>query len=159
MAARRSLSVVRNLVLLLARVGLGIVLVAHGWQKYHDLGLDATAAGFAQMGIPLPTLAAHVVTYLELVGGALLIIGLLVPLVGILVALQMAGAIAFVHAPYGVFVTEGGWEHALVTGLLALTLAVFGSGLIGLDALLFRRLFRRRGPRRSDEAVGEQERR
>jgi putative oxidoreductase len=142
-AARRSVVAVRDVVLLLARVGLGVVLLAHGWQKYHDLGIDQTAAGFAQVGIPLPTLAASVVTYLELVGGALLILGLLVPVVGVLVALEMAGAIAFVHAPYGVFVTEGGWELALLTGLLALTLAAFGSGRVGLDALLFRRRRRR----------------
>jgi putative oxidoreductase len=140
-------------VLLLARVGLGIVLLAHGWQKYHDLGIERTAEGFAQLGVPLPSLAAPVVTYLELVGGALLVIGLLVPVVGILVALEMAGAIAFVHAPYGVFVAEGGWELALLTGLLALTLAVFGSGPVGLDALLFRR--RRRRHRDEDETAGE----
>jgi putative oxidoreductase len=147
--------VLRDLVLLLARVGLGIVLLAHGWQKYHDLGIGRTAVGFAQVGIPLPTLAAPVVTYLELVGGALLIIGLLVPVVGILIALEMAGAIAFVHAPYGVFVAEGGWELALVTGLLALTLAVFGSGRVGLDALLFRRRRPRHRDEVEDEAAGE----
>ena len=44
----------------------------------------------------------------ELVGGILLIVGFAVPLVGLLVAVDMAGALIFVHAPNGVFVDAGG---------------------------------------------------
>jgi len=41
-----------SLALLVARIGLGIMFVAHGWQKLDDMGLAATQAGFAKMGPP-----------------------------------------------------------------------------------------------------------
>nr|WP_026257272.1 DoxX family protein [Actinopolymorpha alba] len=134
-----STTLVRDLALLLARIGLGIVLVTHGWQKFSDQGLSATAGGFSKMGIPLPTLSAYFATFVELIGGAALIIGFAVPIAGILVALNMAGAFLFVHSGNGVFVNEGGFELVLVIALTGLLLAAFGSGRIGVDALLFGR--------------------
>ena len=61
--------VVRDLAALVARVALGIVFVAHGWQKLNTNGLDATTAGFEGMGIPFPTFSAYFATFVELVGG------------------------------------------------------------------------------------------
>ncbi len=49
---------VRDVALLLARLVLGVVLVAHGWQKVVTNGVGATAEGFAGMGIPLAPVAA-----------------------------------------------------------------------------------------------------
>lgn len=54
-----------DLALLLARLGLGGVLMAHGWQKLDEQGVSGTAAGFEGMGIPLPGLAAYFATYVE----------------------------------------------------------------------------------------------
>ncbi|MGW0230332.1 DoxX family protein [Actinopolymorpha singaporensis] len=135
----KSPRIVRDLALLLTRVGLGVVLIAHGWQKFDEFGLAGTAASFDKMGIPLPTATAYFATAVELVGGAALVLGLVVPLVGVLVALDMAGAFALVHAGNGVFVTAGGFELVVSIGLAALLLAAFGSGRIGLDPLLFGR--------------------
>ena len=63
----------RDLILLIARVGLGVVFIAHGWQKYRTNGIDGTATGFDQMGVPAPTLSAYYATAVELIGGAALI--------------------------------------------------------------------------------------
>ncbi|MFV8243084.1 DoxX family protein [Mycolicibacterium peregrinum] len=41
---------VRNVLILLARVGLGVIFVAHGWQKFVTNGIAATQQGFAHMG-------------------------------------------------------------------------------------------------------------
>jgi putative oxidoreductase len=129
----------RDLALLVARLGLGVILVAHGWQKLSDQGLAQTAAGFGQMGVPLPTVSAYYATFVELVGGVALILGLALPLVGLLVALDMAGALLLVHLPNGLFVSEGGYELVLAIGAGALALAAAGSGRLGIDHYLLRR--------------------
>ena len=137
----------RDLVLLITRIGLGIVFVAHGWQKFHTNGLDGTAKGFQQMGVPAPTLSAYYATAIELLGGIALIVGVLTPLVGVLLALDMLGAFAFVHVSNGVFVAEGGWELVAVLGLLSLTLATVGAGRYSLDNAVTK------SPRRTAAAV------
>ena len=75
----------------------------------------------------------------ELVGGILLIAGLLVPLVGLLVAVDMAGALLFVHAPNGVFVDAGGFELVLVIGALGVVYAGLGAGAYSVDRFIPRR--------------------
>ncbi|MEU4606462.1 DoxX family protein [Kribbella sp. NPDC023972] len=128
----------RDLVLLLSRIGLGVVFIAHGWQKFQTNGLDRTAAGFEQMGVPAPTLSAYYATAIELLGGVALILGVLTPVVGVLLALDMVGALAFVHLSNGIFVANGGWELVGVLGLLSLTLAVVGAGRVSLDNIFSR---------------------
>jgi putative oxidoreductase len=54
--------VLTDLSLLVSRVALGVILVAHGWQKFDEWTLSGTAASFGDMGIPAPTVAATVVT-------------------------------------------------------------------------------------------------
>jgi len=128
----------RDLVLLIARVGLGVVFIAHGWQKFRTNGLDGTAAGFDQMGIPAPTLSAYFAAFVELVGGAALVLGVLTTVAGVLLAVNMAGAFLFVHMSNGVFVANGGWEFVVVLGLFALTVAAIGAGRFSLDNALTR---------------------
>ncbi len=134
----RPVHAARDLVLLLARVGLGIVFIAHGWQKFSTNGLDKTAAAFDQMGVPAPTLSAYYAAAVELIGGAALILGALTTVAGVLLALDMAGAFLFVHLSNGVFVAAGGWELVVILGLLSLTLAVTGPGKIAVDRFLTR---------------------
>lgn len=134
-AARTAVS---HLVLLVARVGVGVVFIAHGWQKFRTNGLDATAAGFEQMGVPAPTLSAYYAAGVELLAGAALVLGVLTSVAGVLLALDMAGAFLFVHMSNGVFVAEGGWELVVVLGLLALTLAAVGAGRYSVDRVLVR---------------------
>lgn len=135
----------RDLVLLLTRIGVGGVFMAHGWQKLNTNGVTATAGFFDSVGVPLPTLSAWAATLLELVGGAALVVGAAVPVVGVLLALDMIGAYVFVHAGKGVFVTEGGWELVLTLGLVSLLLAALGAGKYSVDhALLGRRTTRER---------------
>lgn len=129
-------SPIQDVALLLARLGLGGVLIAHGWQKFDEQGIDGTTAGFDAMGIPFPAAAANFATYVELVGGALLVVGLLTPVVGLLVIGDMAGAFWYVHREGGVFVSDGGWELVAMIGLLALTLVGVGAGRLSLDGFI-----------------------
>lgn len=133
-----------NEIILAARIGLGIVFIAHGWQKFATNGLEATAAGFEELGIPLPALAALFSATVEFGGGIALIIGLLVPITGVLLAINMLGAFLFVHVGNGVFVTDGGFELVLALGACGLLLAATGAGRYSLDHLLMQRIARGR---------------
>ncbi len=131
-----------SLALLIARIGLGIVFIAHGWQKFNDMGVDAVGSGFTEMGVPLPSLAAYFATFVELVGGAALLIGAFTAVAGLLLTIDMLGALLFVHIKNGVFVTEGGFELVVALGVGALLLAVFGAGRYSVDSMLGKKVGR-----------------
>ena len=125
-----------DIALLIARIGLGVIFVAHGWQKVHDYGHAGVTASFEGMGVPLPGLSAYYAAYVELIGGVLLIAGALTPIVGLLLFLDMAGAFVIVHLENGVFVTDGGYELVVALGVGALVLAAVGPGRFSADKLL-----------------------
>jgi putative oxidoreductase len=129
----------RDIALLLVRLVLGVVLIAHGWQKLMTKGIDATTEGFAAIGIPAAPVAAVFVIVVEVLGGILVVVGAATALVGVLVALEMLGAVLFVHIGSGVFVSEGGWELAGLVGASALALAAVGSGRLSVDQAVSRR--------------------
>lgn len=129
---------IQDVVLLVARLALGAVMIAHGWQKLDQQGLGGTADGFAAMGIPLAGAAAVFAIAIEIGGGMLIALGALTPVVGVLWALHMAGAWWFVHRD-AFFAAEGGYELVLALGVLGLVLAGTGAGRISVDRLLVRR--------------------
>lgn len=127
---------IRNLVALVARIGIGIIFIAHGWQKFSENGISGTTAAFTKMGIPAPGLSAVYAAVVELVGGAALIVGIGLPIAGVLIALDMAGAFLFVHSGTGL-IAEGGGELVIALGLSALYLG-FAGGKYSLDSIVFR---------------------
>lgn len=135
---------VRDFAALVARIGLGVVFVAHGWQKFDTNGIEGTQAAFTDMGIPMPEISAYFATFVELIGGAALILGVLTPLAGLLLFVNMMGALIFVHLENGVFVENGGWELVVALGAGALLLAGTGAGAYSVDRLFGGRLSRRR---------------
>ncbi|GAA1575256.1 DoxX family protein [Actinomadura kijaniata] len=123
--------------LLVGRLALGVIFIAHGWQKLTDTGHSGVTAMFKGLGIPMPSVAALFATWVELLGGVALIVGLLVPVAGVLLALNMLGALWYVHLDKGLFAAEGGYEFVLVLGATAVLLACTGAGRFSLDALVF----------------------
>ncbi|HEY9506295.1 MAG TPA: DoxX family protein [Gemmatimonadales bacterium] len=123
---RRLLPLNTDLALLILRVVLGIIMVYHGWPKLTDLG--GTIGGFTSMGIPAPAVAAIFATIAEVVGGLLMLVGAFTDIAGLLFALDMLGAITFVHAKNGFSVAEGGVEWPLLLLASALALAFAGPG-------------------------------
>ena len=117
------------------RVVVGITLVMHGWQKLFEVGIPGVAGFFGQLGIPAPALAATVVSFLELAGGAALIVGLFTRWLAIPLALDMLVATLLVHLPNGFFAPRGiELTLVLLGGLVALALA--GPGAFAIDRLL-----------------------
>lgn len=105
----------------IARIILGVIFFAHGWQKFFQTGIGNVATGFEAMGVPAPTFSAWFAGIVELVGGAALIIGLAVPVAAILLIIDMAGAIITTHMDQGFWNGDGGYEFnlALIAGLIA----------------------------------------
>jgi putative oxidoreductase len=68
--------------------------------------------------------------------GALLIVGLVTPLVGGALAADMFVAIATDHLGHGFFVDSGGFAHALLLAGASLTLVLAGAGRFSVDARL-----------------------
>ncbi len=139
---------VRDAALLLARIAIGVIFLAHGWQKLFTNGIDGTTRFFTSAGVPVPGLSAWAATVLELVGGGALVLGVAVPVVGVLLALDMLGAFFFVHAGKGIFVAQGGWELVLALGVTSLLLAALGAGRLSVDHALFGRRSGTRTPQR-----------
>jgi putative oxidoreductase len=111
----------------MVRVVTGLVFLLHGGQKVFYNGLHETASGFAKMGIPLPGIAGPLVGVVELLGGVCLILGVYTRWAAILLALDMLGAIVFVHGRNGFFLPRG-FEFALVLLAINVMLALTGGG-------------------------------
>jgi putative oxidoreductase len=118
----------RDLALLSGRVALGVIFLAHGWQKLVTHGIDGTAGFFGQVGVPAAGAAAWLAALVELLGGAALILGVAVPVVGALLVLDMICAFVFVHAGAGLFVEQGGSELVLALTAGVVLLVVAGAG-------------------------------
>jgi putative oxidoreductase len=127
-----------DLALLLSRVALGVILLAHGWQKFNEWTLDGTTAAFADMGIPAATAAATFTTFVETIGGAALILGAFTPVLALLNTANLLGALVLVHAGNGVFVGENGYELVLALAAGLLVIAALGAGKFSVDGLLGR---------------------
>lgn len=123
---RRLLPLNTDLALLILRVVLGVIMIYHGWPKLTNLG--GTIEGFAGMGVPLPAVAAVFALVAELGGGLLMLAGAFTDIAGLLFAIDMLGAITFVHAKNGFSVADGGVEWPLALLAMALAIALAGPG-------------------------------
>lgn len=125
--------------LLLLRLVLAAVFIAHGVQKLWINDMPATQEGFIGMGVPFPEVAAIVVAVVELGGGVLLGLGLGTRIVAALLAIDMIVALALVHLAAGFFAADGGYEFVLTLAVASIALVFTGPGRFALDALFRRR--------------------
>jgi len=126
--------------LLVLRVVIGTIFAVHGWQKVFSYGIAGVTAGFTKMGVPVPGFTAPAIGILELVGGAALILGLLGRPVAALLAMDMIGAIVFVHFKNGFFMPTG-YEFVLTLAGASAALALAGPGRFAADAMFAGRRF------------------
>ena len=123
-----------TLALTLLRVGVGCLLIAHGWMKLVDI--PHFTADFASLGIPNPRLAVYFAILGEFFGGIGLVLGALTPLAAMGPVLTMGSAIYFAHRHSGLFAQHGGWEYPLTLLLVGLFFVGHGAGPISVDALV-----------------------
>lgn len=125
--------------LLVLRLVLGTIFMAHGAQKIFVFGMSAIAGGFGEMGIPLAGVMGPLVSLAELFGGAALVLGLATRVAGVGLAVTMLGAIVFAHLGAGFF-APAGYEFPLMLLAASAALVVTGAGGWSVDAVLDRRL-------------------
>ena len=126
------------------RLALGIPMLVSGIGKVFavgpkSMGISDFAGFLASLGVPLPTISAWGVGFLELIGGVLLLVGLFVRVVGALVAVDMLVATVLAHLPSGYPVASNGIELTLTLTLIALALVASGPGTLSAERALFDR--------------------
>ena len=113
--------------ILLLRISLGVVFIAHGLLKVFVFTLPGTAQFFEGAGFP--GWLAYPVAYLEIGGGALLVAGIATRQLCLLFLPILLGAL-LVHAGNGwVFSNpNGGWEFVAFLIVVTVVQAILGSG-------------------------------
>jgi putative oxidoreductase len=151
----RFVSFWRSFALLVARLGLGGILILHGAARY-QAGIGSQVTYLTQFSTPYPEVAAYAATTFEIVGGIFLILGALTPLVGLGVLVQQVLTILWTSYYKGWNLLNadgtyhGGFEYSVALGLLGLLFLVFGGGVVSLD-----RVFRRKKPATEDDEPAE----
>ena len=125
----RYLDRLQPLALLVMRLALGAVLLAHG---YHNVfgGLHHHADLVASLG--LPRWSAYLSAFAEFFGGLLVLLGLFTRVAALAICIDLSVAIAKVNFHNGLM-GNGGYEFPLALAALAFALIFFGGGPIAFD--------------------------
>jgi putative oxidoreductase len=125
-----------NLALLLFRVTIGAVFIAHGVNHIVGGGrIAGTARWFESLGMRPGRLHAWTASLVEVVAGALLVVGLLTPFAGAGVVGIMAVAWITNHRGNGFFIFRPGegWEYVMTLTVCGAVVAVLGPGEWSID--------------------------
>jgi putative oxidoreductase len=122
-------SVWTSRVLSLLRIMAGLMFMEHGLTKYFGFP-GPQPHGFAMMSL------AGAAGAIELVGGALVTIGLFTRIAAFIMSGEMAVAYFMAHAPRSFFPFLNGGELAILFCFVFLYLAVAGGGAWSLDRLI-----------------------
>ncbi len=123
------------LALLVMRLALGAIMVAHGYHKVFG-GLHHHAQMVASLG--LPAWLGYVSAFVEFFGGLLILVGFFTRVAAFAVVIDLFVAIWKVHLHNGLIGSPDrpGYEFALAAATLAFALVLFGGGPIALDHVL-----------------------
>ena len=131
-----------DLALLIGRVAIGLCFMVHAFGKLGLIG-NGSMAGFAawlgDLGVPMPAVQARMAMLSELVGGALLTIGLATRPAALVLIITMLVAGIVGHRGAGYLITNDppGAEYTLNLAVGCLMFLLIGPGSISVDALLF----------------------
>jgi putative oxidoreductase len=114
----------------LMRVGAGLLFMQHGMQKLFGAfgGFGGAPGGTAQLASQMGLAGV-----IELVGGALLLLGLFTRPVALIMAIEMMAAYVMAHLPKGGWPIENGGELALLYAVVFLFFFAHGAGPFSLD--------------------------
>ncbi len=131
-----------DLALLIGRVFIGLCFVTHGLGKLGVVG-TGSLSGFVQylesLGVPLAPVQARMAMLSELVGGALLALGLFTRPACLLLVFTMLVAGRLGHKGAGYLITNDppGAEYTINLAAICVVFALLGPGNLSLDQLLF----------------------
>lgn len=131
----RYLDRLQPLGLLVLRLALGAVMIAHGSQKVFG-GLHNFVHMVNSFG--LPAWLGYVAAFVELIGGLLVLVGFFTRCASIAICIDLIVAIWKVHLHNGLMGSPGriGYELPLALGSIAFGLIFLGGGAISLDHVL-----------------------
>jgi len=143
MLTKLSNKVISDIALLVIRIILGVIFIAHGYPKIFVFGIPGFAKFLGGLGVPLPGLFAVIVSLVEFVGGIVLILGIFSRWVGLLLAINMIVATLLVKVKVGLIAPMDkpgvGAELDLALFACALAILVFGPGSISVELGLFKK--------------------
>jgi len=132
--------VVHDVGLLVLRLGVAAVFIAHGMSDIFDAGVSTNIDNYTGAGIPLPALSAPFAAYIQFLGGIALILGFLTRPVAAGLVVVMAGALIWVHRgePLVMGQNGSGSGFAFAMGVASLAVLLLGAGRFSVDHLLTR---------------------
>ncbi|TWI31574.1 DoxX family protein [Paracoccus sulfuroxidans] len=121
-----------DLAALILRVSTGGLFVAHALMKIMVFTPAGTASYFESLG--LPGFLAYLTIAAELVGGALLILGVATRWIALALAAELLGAAILGHGGNGFFFNNegGGWEYPVFWAVTLVALSLLGNGAYAL---------------------------
>jgi putative oxidoreductase len=131
----RYLDRLQPIALVVMRLALGAIMVAHGSQKVFG-GLHHHAQMVAGLG--LPAWLGYVSSFTEFLGGLLILVGLFTRPAAFAVCINLVVAIWKAHWHNGLMGSPDhpGYEFPLAAAALAFALIFFGGGPIAIDHVL-----------------------
>ena len=125
-----------NAALLLGRIVLGMVFIAHGVNHIFGGGkIAGTARWFEGLGMRPGIVHAWTASLTEIGAGALVILGLLTPLgcAGMVGVMLVAWITNHLHNGFFIFRKGEGWEYVMVLTVFATVVGTLGSGSWSID--------------------------
>jgi len=125
-----------DLALLILRICLGTVFVAHGLQVafgwFSGPGIQGFSNMLASMGFKPSIFWSYLSAYTELIGGLCLILGIFTRCASFSILIFMLVAVFKVHLTKGFFLQAGGFEYNFVLISICLALMFAGPGKFAL---------------------------
>ena len=124
--------VAKDFSMLILRVCVGAIFVAHGGQKlfglFGGIGPEGTAKMMEGLGFPAPHIVALIWSYIEFGGGLLLILGIFSKYSAALILTTMLVSTWKINLAYGFFLQDGGIEYNLLIIAACIPLICMGGG-------------------------------
>ena len=125
-----------NMALLIARVVIGAVFLAHGINHIYGGGkIEGTGRWFESLGMRPGILHAWMASLVEVAAGGLLVVGLLTPVAAAGVVGVMLVAWITNHRKNGFFIFRPGegWEYVMVLTAMGVVIGTLGPGQWSID--------------------------
>src|SRR6476661_354026 len=131
----------RSFGLLILRVFLGGIMMAHGSQKvfgaFEGPGLEGFTETTRKLKLELAEILGPVGAYSEFLGGLSILLGLFTPAGALAIINTMIVAIWKVHAKNGFWISKRGYEFNALIIAASAALILTGPGKVSVDGVIF----------------------